>query len=389
MKSLKTKKIVFLSSNRSELDLNLTIIKKLLKIRHLNSIFIITGAHLSKEYGRSKQTIDKNIKIDFKLKIDLSDSSKEAISSIIKKLLQEFIAILMKKKPDLVLIIGDRYEAFCLAAAANILDIKILHMHGGEKTEGSLDDIYRHVISKLSHFHCVSHNSYKKRLIQLGEQPKNIFNYGSIGSYNFQNLEKQKLDFFSDYKYFFKYRNKLVITYNSVSNNLKQSRKDLKSILSALKSFRHFGICFTLPNHDLDANYIRSEIKKFCKKNSNAFFVNHLGKEKFFFFLKNSDIFIGNSSSGIIEAPSAKIPTLNIGNRQLGRLMPPSVFNSKASTKILKNKIKFILKLKSKNKIKYKNIFYKKNILNNLVLLIKNILNNKIQVNKEFFDIRF
>lgn len=388
MKSLKYKKIIFFSGSRSELDLITPLIKNIKKKNKIKSFFIISGTHVSSFYGKSEKSIDKSIKIDKKIKLNLKNTSKESIVNIFEKLFSHFKKILLKEKPELIFLVGDRYETLCLSLVAKFLNIKILHMHGGEKTEGSTDDIWRHVISKLSDFHCVVSPEYKKRLIQLGEQPKKIFNFGSIGSNNFRtdkSINKNQ-KFKSDY---LSYRVKLLVTYNSLSNNINKGRDELNNLLKALDYFKKFGILFTLPNHDLDANYTRKKILEFCKKNNNAFFVHFLGNKKFSHYLKVSDIFIGNSSSGIIEAPAAKVPTLNIGDRQKGRIFSPSIFQSKGKSFELKRKIKSIIQLKIKNKIKYKNIFYKKDTINNITKLILNILYKKISSNKIFHDIQF
>jgi len=384
----KYKKIIFFSVSRSELDLITPLIKKLKKKnKKVKSIFIISGTHLSKLYGKSEKSIDKSIKINEKIHLNLKDTSKLGIVIIFEKLFSKFRKILTKFKPNLVLLVGDRYETLCLALTAKLLDIKILHLHGGEKTEGSIDDIWRHVISKLSDFHSVISPQYKKRLVQLGEQPKNIFNFGSVGSNNIRKSfkENEKTSYESKYLLFEK---KLLITYNSLSNDINKGRKELKNILASLKSFKQFGIFFTLPNHDLDANFIKKEIIKFCRKNSNAFYADYLGKEKFIYYLKKSDLFIGNSSSGIIEAPVAKVPTLNIGDRQKGRAFSPSIFKCSSSKKEINNKIKLILKLKQNKKIKYKDIFYKKDVIKKITDLISKILNNKILSNKSFYDLK-
>lgn len=388
MKLSKSKKIIFFSGSRSELDLILPLIKNIKRKNKIKSFFIISGTHLSSSYGKSERLIEKNIKIDEKIQLNLKDTSQKGITIIFEKLFSKFRKILLRLNPDLIFLVGDRYETLCLSLVSKLLNIKIIHMHGGEKTDGSIDDVWRHIISKLSDFHCVVSSEYKKRLIQLGEQPNKIFNYGSIGSNNFMNnYSVFKKNIFSD-KYL-SYKTKLLITYNSLSNNLKEGRKELKILLKALSNFKKFGILFTLPNHDLDANFIKKKILKYCQRNQNAFYVDYLGREKFIFYLKKSDIFIGNSSSGIIEAPAAKVPTLNIGNRQKGRVFSSSIFQAKSTTLDIRKKIKQIISLKNKNKILYKNIFYKKGTIKNIIKLINKILNKKISNNKNFYDIEF
>ena len=389
MKSLKYKKIVFFSGSRAELDLTTPVVK-FLKIKNKKKFkifFILSGTHLSKYYGNSEKLIKNDLTIYKKIKLNLKDSSINGITLNFERLFSKFRKILTKLKPDLVFLVGDRYETLCLSLVSKLLNIKILHLHGGEKTEGSTDDVWRHVISKLSDFHSVISPNYKKRLIQLGEQPKNIFNFGSIGSDNIKKSFKENKKILEKSKYL-SFDKKLLITYNSLSNNIKEGRRELKSILSSLSSFKKFGIFFTLPNHDLDANFLKEKIKEFCHKNTNAFYADYLGKERFIYYLKQSDLFIGNSSSGIIEAPVARVPTLNIGYRQKGRVFAPSIFRCSNNKKAIVKKINFILKLKQKKKIRYKDIFYKKNTIKKITDLISKILNNKILSNKNFYDLK-
>ena len=193
MKSLKYKKIVFFSGSRAELDLTTPVVKylKIKNKKKFKIFFILSGTHLSKYYGNSEKLIKNDLTIYKKIKLNLKDSSINGITLTFERLFSKFRKILTKLKPDLVFLVGDRYETLCLSLVSKLLNIKILHLHGGEKTEGSTDDVWRHVISKLSDFHSVISPNYKKRLIQLGEQPKNIFNFGSIGSDNIKKVLKK------------------------------------------------------------------------------------------------------------------------------------------------------------------------------------------------------
>ena len=261
--------------------------------------------------------------------------------------------------------------------------IKILHFHGGEKTVGALDDTIRHIISKFSDFHFVCNKIYKKRLIQLGERPKTIFNFGAVGLADISSikfLSKKKINEILNLR---AERKNILVTFHPETLSILQPKKQITKIINALRSFKKQNIIFTYNNTDLQGNKILTEIKNYSKNKDNVYLFNSLGREMYLNLLKTSSVVLGNSSSGIFEAPILKTPTINIGNRQKGRIFSPSIINANYDTNEIKKKLKSIIL--SNKKFKFKSYFYKRNSLKEILYKIKEIL--KIRKSfKEFYD---
>lgn len=348
------KKIIFFSGSRADFDLMKPIYELVKRNKKYNTNFLITGTNLDKKYNNKNiNLLNKNF---LKIKVNLKSSEKKNFSKIFSQYFENFFFFLLKFKPNLIVLLGDRYEVLALSIAAKFLNCKVIHLHGGETTKGSLDDIWRNVISVLSDFHFTSLNIYKKKVQKILGNRHNVYNLGSIGAYNVKNI-KQKIIFKK------KYKKKILVSYHSATNSVSQSRKDFLELLKALSRFKNFLIFFTYPGHDLDSDFLIKKILIFKKKNKNVIFVKKAKKYSYGVLLNSFDILVGNSSAGIIEAPSARIPSLNIGNRQAGRVFGPSVFNTTGNNKFIFKKIKFIL---NKKKINFNNPYYKKNILKNM-----------------------
>jgi UDP-hydrolysing UDP-N-acetyl-D-glucosamine 2-epimerase len=378
-------KIAFFTGSRSEYGLLKNLIN-LCKKNKIQSYLIVTGSHLSKKYGYSKNEILKDkIKINKVIKLNLNHDTNFTIGKAFGDLLKSTSLIFKRNKFNLIILIGDRYETFAAAIAAYIFQIPILHIHGGESTADSLDDNYRHCISKLSNIHCVSHLKYKKRLQQLGEKKKNIFVTGGLGAEAINNQKYIKLDQLEkDLKINLK-KKIIVINFYPEISDLKKSFKNLKDLLKVLKVFSNKNILiFTLPSHDIGSHLFSLEIKKFCDKNNNSFFYKNLGQQKYLSLLKVSSLIVGNSSSGILEMPSFKKFSINIGNRQLGRVLSKSVINSSPNFISLKNKINKYINKKSHS---IKNVYFRPNTSLEILKIIKKVKNNKINLNKKFIDI--
>jgi GDP/UDP-N,N'-diacetylbacillosamine 2-epimerase (hydrolysing) len=300
-------------------------------------------------------------------------------------ILSKSISSLIKKdKPDLFMILGDRYEIFAVSLAAYISKIPIIHIHGGEITQGSLDDGFRHCISKMSNLHFVSHKNYKKRLIQMGENPRSIYNVGALGVeniYKMHFLSRDELE--KSLKINLKKNILLVCLHPEITKELTVNL--VNETLSALKYFKDKSIIFTMPGADLYNDIIFKKILIFKKRNTNSFLFKNLGSQKFLSFLKIVDAIIGNSSSGILEMPSFKNPTINIGDRQKGRVKSNGIIDVLPKKSLIKEKINFI----------YSKKFNRKNILNpykklhttkKIISVLKNIDIKKYK-NKRFYDI--
>lgn len=380
-------KILIVSSSRSDYDLLHPIVLELSKVKKIRCNFLITGSHFSNELSNKiNKKREKGINKQFLNIITTNETSSELIfSSAIKK----FSAYLDKRRPDLLMVLGDRFEILSFVICATLKKIPIAHISGGELTEGSMDDSIRHSITKFSHFHFVANDIYKKRVIQLGENPKQVFVTGGTGIDNIRNLKfynKRQLEKILSFK-FKKYN--FVVTYLPVTylNNKTSNKKEINTILSALLSFRDCNIFITYPNLDDGSKEIIKEIKKFKKKNTNIKVFKTLGKERYLSILKNFDCIVGNSSSGITEAPYLGIPTINIGNRQKGRLKSKSIVDCNPNQLEIIKKIKIIISKKFRHKIKNQKTYYGNcNSSKKIVNIIRRI-NLKNVLYKQFYNI--
>ena len=283
--------------------------------------------------------------------------------------------------------LGDRYEMLIAAISALINRIKIVHIHGGEVTMGAYDDAIRHSISKMSSIHFVTHETYKKRLIQLGENKKYIFNCGGLGAYNIRNTRVlDRINLEKNLK--IKFQEKIfLITLHSTTLEKSSTERNLKELMMALSKFPSVTKIFTFNNADSDSNSIYPIYKKFLKKNNNSYVIKSLGRLNYLSILSHCNLILGNSSSGILEAPSYKIPTINIGTRQKGRVMPYSILNCNFLHKEIIKKIHYSQSKKFQNKLnKVKNPLEKKNTIEIIINNLSKI--DQVSIMKQFNDIR-
>lgn len=378
--------ICFFSGSRSEYGLNNFLLRSLRKHKKNKIKLAISGLRKNSFLGMSELDIKKdNFRISKNIYLNLNNTSSLQVSKNFSKICEEMSIYFNKNKFDIAILIGDRYETLAVALAAYINRVPIAHIHGGEKTIDSLDDNYRHCISKLSNLHFVSHTQYKKRLIQLGEEKKNIHVVGGLGSEiikNFSFLDKSSLE--KNLKIKFK-KKILVVNFYPELKNLKISYNNLEKILNSLVIFKNCSIIFTFPTHEVGAKKFINKIKKFSLKKENCFYFYNLGHKKFLSLLKYSNIIIGNSSSGILEMPSLGGYTLNIGNRQAGRLMSKSVISCNANSNKITNLIKKLLR---KKKHKIRNIYYKKDTSKKIVRILKRYNLKKLNNFKIFNDLK-
>ncbi len=333
-------KIALVTGSRSEFYLLKGLILRLQKNKKFKLNLIVTGSHISKFFGSTINDIKKEkIKVNDKVNISIKGDREKDIAKSISIGVKSFSKKFNKFKPDLLIILGDRYEIYSAAIAACINKIPIAHIHGGEKTKGLIDEGIRHSITKLSHLHFVSTKTYFKRVQQLGENKKNIFNVGSLG---IEAIKKEKLYLKKQIEKILKIhlnkKNILVTFHPETLENRRTNKNNFIKLLKALKKLKNTTIIFTMPNADVDFKTILKEIKKFVSSHKNAFFFKSLGHKKYFTLCKNVDLMIGNSSSGIIEMPSFRKATVNIGDRQGGRVRAQSVIDVDNDTnKILKS----------------------------------------------------
>lgn len=387
MKKFK-KKIFIVTGNRADYDLLYWLLKEL---RNNKKFFdyklVVTGNHYSKKYGLTFKNIKKDgFKIFQSIKLSFfKDDTKNLIRNL-SKILLKFSNILDKYKPDLLILLGDRYEILPIAISSMFSGVPICHLNGGEHTVNSFDDYIRNCLTKLSYFHFPTNNFYKKNIIQMGEDPKRVFMTGGLSQDQVQNFElisRKKIQ--KDLNFVFKEKN-VLITYHPETIETKNNNKNFKILLDALTSFKNINLFFTYPNSDPQSENIIKNLKN--KKNSNSnsckiYIFKTLGRSKYLSLMKYSDFVIGNSSSGILETPLMNKISINIGDRQKGRVKASTVFDIKANKKEIINLINLIYNKKIKIK---KNIIKKKSPAKEIVKILKKIKLPK-NIKKNFFHI--
>jgi len=325
------KKIWIVTGSRAEYGLLKPLIKRIKNAGRYKLEILVTGQHLATPYGLTFKEIEKDgFRISKKIKMLWPGDSELSIARSVGSGIAKFGELFSKEHPDLLIVLGDRFEIFAAATAAFIFKIPIAHLHGGEITSASMDDTFRHAITKMSILHFVSNPEYKKRVVQLGEQSQRVFSVGAIG---IDSIKKAKLlsKFELQKELGFKFGEKnILVTFHPATLETDTVSSQFKELLAALDNFKNSKIIFTHPNSDVGSLEISRMIDDYVKRNSHKAkaFVS-LGTVRYFSLIKSVDVVLGNSSSGIIEVPSFKKPTVNIGDRQKGRIMASSVINCK------------------------------------------------------------
>lgn len=323
------KKICVITGTRAEYGLLFWILKYLQQSQDLELQIIVTGMHLSPEFGLTYKNIENDgFKIDKKIEVILSSDSEIGISKSIGLGLISFAEAYAELDPDLILILGDRYEIFAAASAAMVSKIPIGHIHGGEATHGVIDEPIRHSITKMSHLHFAATEIYKNRIIQLGESPDKVFNVGTPGLDNIYKLNLLDRKSFAESINFTLNKKNALVTFHPVTFENNTSKVQFKEIINAVSKLDETNIIFTKSNSDTNGRIINEMIDDFVSKNpQRACAFKSLGQLRYLSALRHVDFVLGNSSSGLTEAPSFKIPTIDVGDRQGGRIKAGSVIN--------------------------------------------------------------
>ncbi|MDA0849244.1 MAG: UDP-N-acetylglucosamine 2-epimerase [Verrucomicrobia bacterium] len=383
------KKVLVVTGTRAEYGLLRWVIDGIAKSNLLELQLCTTGMHLSPEFGLTYKEIEADgYQIDSKIEMLLSADTPSAITKSMGLGLIGFADELNRLKPDLILILGDRYEIMCAGMAATVARIPIAHLHGGEATEGCIDEAIRHSITKMSHLHFVAAEKYRKRVIQLGENPNRVFCVGGLGIDNILKLNllsKQELEDSLDFKLSVK---SMLVTFHPVTLEGNTSGDQMRELLASLSEFKDYKIIFTMPNADTDGREIFKLIESFCLDNHNCRACTSLGQLRYLSCLKYVDIVVGNSSSGLAEVPSFKIPTVNIGDRQKGRLKAGSVIDCSPKKNQITSAINRAVSLDFKESCKViKNPYGKGGASQKIVQTIESITLKDI-IKKSFHDIK-
>lgn len=384
------KKINILTATRAEYGLLKPIIKKLMEVSEFDVRVVVTGAHLSPEFGLTYKEIENDgIKIDKKIEILLSSDTPTSISKSMGLAMISFADYFEELMPDMLLVLGDRYETLAVSCVAMNQRIPIAHLYGGETTEGAVDESFRHAITKLSYLHFTSTEEYRNRVIQLGENPDRVFCVGAIGIENIlieKLLKKEEMEDSIDFKLDKPYA---VVTFHPVTLENSSAEEQFQELVSACKQYKDMNFIFTKANADTDGRIINKMIDVFVKENKNAIAFTSLGMNRYLSALKYCSMVIGNSSSGLLEAPSFGIPTINIGDRQKGRLQANSVINCKPVEKEISDSIELALSNEFIERVrKTTNPYGDGNTCSKVVSIIKEfVLEEKVNLKKQFFDI--
>lgn len=322
------RKICVVTSTRAEYGLLYWLLKEIEADSELKLQLIVTGMHLSPEFGLTYKEIEKEFKIDKKIEILSSSHTNLDICAEMARVYEKFAPALAELKPDILVLLGDRYEIFGVAGVASIMQIPIAHIHGGETTQGAFDEAFRHSITKMSHIHFAATNEYANRIIQLGEEPRRVFNVGGTSIENIKKLNLLSKEEFEKSIDFRLAKKNILITFHPVTLENSSAREQFSEILKALDGLEDTNFIFTKANSDTDGDVINKMIDEYVSENSQkAVAFASLAQLRYLSAIKFIDIVLGNSSSGLLEVPSFKKATINIGDRQKGRARASSVID--------------------------------------------------------------
>lgn len=379
------KKIAVVTATRAEYGILRPLIYCLQKETEFELQLIVTGTHLSEKYGNTQVEIEKD-KISIFRKIPILEDGNSAydVSVTMANAICRFAGYFRDEKPDIVIVLGDRTEILGICAAAMNEGIPIAHLHGGELTEGAIDDCVRHAVTKMSYLHFTASEMYRKRVIQLGESPDRVFNVGALGVENI--LHTQLLSYEDMCREIgIPIRKKyVVVTFHPVTQEAGAEECQTQELIAAMKEKSGYFYLITKANADAGGQRVNELLEGFSEKAPNAKLVSSLGMVRYLSALKYSEFALGNSSSGIIEAPALGIPTVNIGERQRGRLMADTIVQCKPE----KEQILEAMDEAAVMPHRVSMLYGDGETSSKIVTVLKQfLLNNKINLKKRFYDI--
>jgi len=385
------RKICIVTGSRAEYGLLKPLMEEIRGDDALSLQVIVTGMHLSPEFGLTYKEIENDkFKINERIEILLSSDSPVGISKTMGLAMGGFAEAYGRLSPDIVVVLGDRFEIFSAIAAALVCRLPTAHIHGGELTEGAIDDAFRHSITKMSCLHFTALEEYRKRVIQLGESPDRVFNVGALG---LDNIKRVKLlsGTALEKKFALKFdRRNLLITFHPVTVEKNLSEEQFKNLLGVLDELKNTALIFTKANADMDGRIINKMIDRYVSDNSRkAVAFTSMGQQGYLSAMGCVDAVVGNSSSGIIEAPSFRIGTINIGDRQKGRVRAKSVIDCRPARKSIRNAISKLYSAEFQEKLKgVVNPYGNADAAKKIRTILRDYQINNI-LKKSFFDINF
>lgn len=385
-----TRKICVVTGTRAEYGLLRWVMQGIQDEPYLVLQVIVTGMHLSPEFGLTHREIEKDgFQIDRKVEMLTSSDTPVGIAKSMGLGMIGFADALNELAPDLLVVLGDRFEIFSAVAAAMIARVPVAHLHGGEATEGLIDESIRHAITKMSHLHFVAADEYRQRVIQLGEQPKNVHLVGGLGIDSIKRLKLLGRRELEDALGFRLGRRNLLITFHPVTLEAATAGEQVDELLAALVSLKDTELIFTLPNADTDGRVVIHRILRFVEQYSNAHVFTSLGQLRYLSCLKHVDGVVGNSSSGLIEVPSFKKGTVNIGDRQRGRLQAASIINCMPKRQEIRDAIDYLYSESFQTKLTHVvNPYGEGGSSEKVIQVLKNTPLVEL-LKKQFFDVKF
>lgn len=386
------KRIGIMTGTRAEYGLLKPLMQEINKDNDLELYLIVSGMHLSPEFGMTYKEIEEDgFQINAKVEMLLSSDSPVGISKSIGLGIIGFADEFQRADLDMLILLGDRYEALSAAICALVMRIPIAHLHGGELTEGAIDEGIRHSITKMSYLHFTSTEQYRNRVIQLGENPERVFYVGALGVENIKKINLMTKEELERSIHFEIDENTVIVTYHPVTLENNTVEEQFLNLLEVLDRNPKIRMIFTKANADTNGRIVNELIDKYAAQNSErACAFMSLGQKRYLSALKYCRIVIGNSSSGIIEAPSFGKPIINIGDRQKGRICADSVINCGYTQQEIQQAMETALTKEFENKASNcRNPYEKENTAANIISVIKDyLLNDKIKLKKGFYDIK-
>ena len=322
------RRVCVFTGTRAEYGLLRWVMHDIQASKYLDLQLVVSGTHLEEQYGNTYQEIeDHGFVVDASVEIDLTDDSPTGVLRSMALCMEKVGQEIERLAPDVLVVLGDRYEAFAAVSAAMLMRIPIGHVHGGEATEGLIDEAIRHSITKMSHIHFVAAESFRDRVVQLGEHPDTVHVVGGLGVDSISRLDLLDRDDLQEtIGLRFGERN-LLVTFHPVTLESESDSRQVEELLAALREFPDIHLILTMPNSDPGGHLICDALRRFVSGRSNSVFHASLGQRRYLSCLGLVDGVVGNSSSGLLEAPSMKTGTIDIGDRQRGRLRAESVIN--------------------------------------------------------------
>ncbi|CAN2170674.1 WecB UDP-N-acetylglucosamine 2-epimerase [Candidatus Nanopelagicaceae bacterium] len=382
------KKIAVVTGSRAEYGLLKNILKMLQIDEDVELCLIVTGAHLSEEFGNSKQEIINDGFLITREIISIDDSSGElSAASSIGIIIRECSEIFIEIKPDILLLLGDRFEILAAAISATLCHIPIAHIHGGEVTLGSMDDTFRHAITKMSHLHFAATKLARNRIIQMGEDPNRTYLVGGLGVDNLSTLKRLSRDAL-EIKHGIKFsKRNLLVTYHPDTVQPKNSLEQFEELLAVLELQKDSFLLFTAPNIDSGGQELLSRLRHFVASNDNSVLIESLGFEDYISIASLSNAVIGNSSSGLLEIPSLGVGSINIGSRQSGREFASSVINCEPTKESISSALIEILSDKFQESLKNTENPYGTGGASESIYKVLKIINKEQLLSKPFVNI--